>query len=62
MNESTDLKKTQYLLSQVAIHKREVDNLMSTVEELERENLLMMSELFECNVEDLKISRSVPSS
>ena len=42
----------------MAIHKREVDNLMSTVEELERENLLMMGELFECNVEDLKISRS----
>ena len=42
----------------MAIHKREVDALMSTVEELERENLLMMSELFECNIEDLKISRS----
>ncbi|KAK2179362.1 hypothetical protein NP493_494g01008 [Ridgeia piscesae] len=47
-----------WLKREVAIHKREVDNLMSTVEELERENLLMMGELFECNVEDLKISRN----
>ena len=49
------------ILFQVAIHKREVDSLMSTVEHLEKENLQMMGELFECNIEDLKISRSVCS-
>ena len=44
---------------QVEIHKREADELMETVEELERANLEVMSELFECTVEDLKISRQV---
>ena len=39
------------------IHKREADEMIETVEELERANLDVMSELFECTVEDLKISR-----
>ena len=39
------------------IHKREAEELMESVEEMERANLEVMSELFECTVEDLKISR-----
>ena len=42
---------------QVEIHKREVDELLHQVEEIEQENLGIMSELFECTVDDLKISR-----
>lgn len=42
---------------QVAIHQREVDELLRQVDQLEKENLAIMSELFECSVDDLKISR-----
>ena len=40
------------------MHNEEVDKLLKEVEQLEKENLEIMSELFECQVEDLKISRS----
>ncbi len=42
---------------QVEIHKKEADDLMEKVEALEKANLYVMSELFECTVDDLKISR-----
>ena len=40
------------------MHKKEVEDMMDVVEQLEKENLEIMSELFECQVDDLKISRS----
>ena len=48
-----------WLAKEVELHKEEVVELKTTVEELERINLEIMSELFECKVEDLKISRYV---
>jgi len=47
------------VLRQTEIHRKEVAELFRNVEQLEDENLKMLSELFECQVEDLHISRSV---
>jgi hypothetical protein len=47
------------ILLQVEIHKREAAELRLTVENLEKDNLEIMSELFECKIEDLKVSRFV---
>ena len=49
---------TSFLLCQVVMHNEEVGQLLREVEQLEKNNLEIMSELFECQVEDLKISRS----
>ena len=46
-----------WLKKEVDIHSGEVSEMMAIVEELEKENLTIMSELFECHVDDLKISR-----
>jgi len=40
------------------MHNDDVEQLLKEVEQLEKDNLEIMSELFECQVEDLKISRS----
>ena len=42
---------------QVEIHKQEAVDMVQMVEQLEKDNLNIMSELFECQVDDLKISR-----
>jgi len=47
-----------WLKREVAIHRVETDKCRGVVEQLEKENLELMSELFECSVEDLKISRN----
>lgn len=47
-----------WLKREVEIHKRESDELMAEVEVIERENLDVMETLFECTVDDLKISRN----
>ncbi|XP_064617817.1 coiled-coil domain-containing protein 83-like [Liolophura sinensis] len=48
-----------WLKREVEIHKRECDELYQSVSSLEQENLKIMSELFDCRVEDLKISRNL---
>jgi len=47
-----------WLKREVAIHRVETDKARAVVETLEKCNLELMSELFECSVEDLKISRT----
>lgn len=47
-----------WLKRETAIHRVETEKAHSVVEGLEMENLSLMSELFECSVEDLKVSRS----
>ena len=44
---------------QVSIHQRGHEELSEIVEELERRNLEIMSEMFDCRVEDLKFTRLV---
>ena len=48
-----------FIVMQVNIHRREVEDMLKEVEKVEHENLQAMSELFECHVDDLKISRCV---
>lgn len=43
------------------IHKTEAADLRQEVEDLERDNLVIMADLFECKIEDLKVSRYVKS-
>ncbi|XP_052807568.1 coiled-coil domain-containing protein 83-like isoform X3 [Mya arenaria] len=47
-----------WLKREVEIHRRETDDLRYEVEDMERGNLEIMAELFECKIEDLKISRN----
>lgn len=47
-----------WLKKEVQIHRKETAKIRERVEDLERTNLDMMSNLFECKVEDLKVSRN----
>jgi len=47
-----------WLTRETEIHRRETAELFKVVETLEEENLRILSELFECQVEDLHISRN----
>lgn len=47
-----------WLKKEVQIHRAETAKCQERVEDLEHGNLEMMSRLFDCNVEDLKISRN----
>lgn len=51
-----------YLASLVCVHQvkkyeEQCDLILVEVEKIERENLELMGGLFECNVEDLKVTR-----
>ncbi|XP_041351289.1 coiled-coil domain-containing protein 83-like [Gigantopelta aegis] len=46
-----------WLKREVLIHKHEVEELTEHVMNLEKSNLDIMSQLFECTIDDLKISR-----
>ncbi|KAL3881283.1 hypothetical protein ACJMK2_027738 [Sinanodonta woodiana] len=46
-----------WLRREVEIHRRDTEDLKKDVEEMERQNLEIMADLFECKIEDLKISR-----
>ncbi|XP_060063304.1 coiled-coil domain-containing protein 83-like [Ylistrum balloti] len=47
-----------WLRREVEIHKAESAELRKEVEDLEKANLLVMADLFECKIEDLKVSRN----
>jgi hypothetical protein len=47
-----------WLTRETETHRKETAELFKTVEKLEEENLKILSELFECQVEDLHISRN----
>ena len=42
---------------QVDIHRREVAGMLTEVESVEHSNVEVMAQLFECTVDDLKVSR-----
>lgn len=48
-----------YYISQVKRYEEQCDEIAEEVAEVERENLALMEELFESNVEDLKITKYV---
>ncbi|XP_021359396.1 coiled-coil domain-containing protein 83-like isoform X2 [Mizuhopecten yessoensis] len=47
-----------WLRREVEIHKAESADLKQEVEDLEKANLFVMADLFECKIEDLKVSRN----
>ena len=49
----------EWLTREVDLHRRDVDDMRKVVEDLEKGNLEIMAELFECKIEDLKVSRFV---
>ncbi|CAH1798140.1 unnamed protein product [Owenia fusiformis] len=48
----------EWIKQEVAIHHKDAKTMVGVVEEMEKENLEIMCDLFECNVDDLKISRN----
>ncbi|XP_070568528.1 coiled-coil domain-containing protein 83-like [Ptychodera flava] len=53
-----EVMDNDWLKKEAVIHREETVKLKEYVEQLEKENLEIMSELFECRVDDLKISRN----
>ncbi|KAK6187775.1 hypothetical protein SNE40_005727 [Patella caerulea] len=47
-----------WLKREVAIHSVEMEKIKTDVEKLEKRNLEIMSQLFDCTIDDLKISRN----
>ncbi|PIK52791.1 putative coiled-coil domain-containing protein [Apostichopus japonicus] len=54
---SKEVKDNDWLRRETDLHRQEVGHLKQTVETLEKENLEIMSGLFDCRIDDLKISR-----
>lgn len=46
-----------FLQKQIAIHRKEVEKLEKVIHELEEENLVLIDQLFNCRLVDLKIPR-----
>ncbi|XP_076466122.1 coiled-coil domain-containing protein 83-like [Babylonia areolata] len=57
-NDRQEVLDNDWLKKEVHIHRRETGKVRERVEDLERSNLVMMSKLFDCTVEDLKVSRN----
>ena len=51
--------QSAFIWFQVAVHREGHAHLSKVVEDLEQKNLEIMSEMFDCKVEDLKFTRSV---
>lgn len=47
-----------WLLREIEMHRRETMDLFKVAEKLEEENLRTLSELFQCQMEDLRVSRT----
>uniref|UniRef100_A0A9L0JPP7 Coiled-coil domain containing 83 n=1 Tax=Equus asinus TaxID=9793 RepID=A0A9L0JPP7_EQUAS len=58
-----EIWENDWLKKEIANHKKEVEELENTIYELEEENLVLIEQLFNCRLVDLKIPRSpVPHS
>ncbi|XP_053415709.1 coiled-coil domain-containing protein 83 [Nycticebus coucang] len=49
--------ENDWLKNEVAIHRKEVEELEHTIQQLEEENLVLIDQLFNCRLVDLKIPR-----
>ncbi|XP_044521953.1 coiled-coil domain-containing protein 83 [Gracilinanus agilis] len=54
---SREILENDWLKKEVELHKKEVAELEASVHHLEEENLLLLSQLFNCKLVDLKIPR-----
>ncbi|EHB18494.1 Coiled-coil domain-containing protein 83 [Heterocephalus glaber] len=52
-----EILENDWLKRETAIHRTEVDELENTIHELEEENLVLIDQLFNCRLVDLKIPR-----
>ncbi|KAM4845887.1 coiled-coil domain-containing protein 83 isoform 2-T5 [Thomomys bottae] len=52
-----EIWENDWLKKEIAIHKKEVEELENTVHILEEENLVLIDQLFNCKLTDLKIPR-----
>ncbi|XP_022094811.1 coiled-coil domain-containing protein 83-like [Acanthaster planci] len=53
-----EVKDNKWLKKEAELHRVEAERLVEEVEVLEKENLEIMSRLFDCRIQDLKISRN----
>ncbi|XP_003780896.1 coiled-coil domain-containing protein 83 [Otolemur garnettii] len=51
--------ENDWLKNEVAIHRKEVEELEHTIQQLEEENLVLIDQLFNCRLVDLKIPRQL---
>ncbi|XP_072466767.1 coiled-coil domain-containing protein 83 [Notamacropus eugenii] len=56
---SREILENDWLKKEVELHKKEVAELEVAIHHLEEENLLLICQLFDCKLADLKISRPV---
>ncbi|CAK7315130.1 Coiled-coil domain-containing protein 83 [Vulpes lagopus] len=54
-----EIWENDWLKREIANHRKEVEELESTIHELEEENLLLIDQLFNCRLVDLKIPRQL---
>ncbi|KAM6173921.1 coiled-coil domain-containing protein 83 [Erethizon dorsatum] len=52
-----EILENDWLKREIAIHRKEVEELENTIHELEAENLVLIDQLFNCRLVDLKIPR-----
>nr|BAK63559.1 coiled-coil domain-containing protein 83 [Pan troglodytes] len=52
-----EIWENDWLKKEVAIHRKEVEELKNAIHELEAENLVLIDQLFNCRLVDLKIPR-----
>ncbi|XP_077723465.1 coiled-coil domain-containing protein 83 isoform X4 [Canis aureus] len=54
-----EIWENDWLKREIANHRKEVEELESTIHELEEENLVLIDQLFNCRLVDLKIPRQL---
>ncbi|XP_012497242.1 PREDICTED: coiled-coil domain-containing protein 83 [Propithecus coquereli] len=54
-----EIWENDWLKKEIAIHRKEVEELESAIQELEEENLVLIDQLFNCRLVDLKIPRQL---
>ncbi|XP_060033383.1 coiled-coil domain-containing protein 83 isoform X2 [Erinaceus europaeus] len=54
-----EIWENDWLKKEIAVHRKEVEELEHSIHELEKENLVLIEQLFNCRLEDLKIPRQI---
>ncbi|XP_069325207.1 coiled-coil domain-containing protein 83 [Eulemur rufifrons] len=58
-NSYREICENDWLKKEIEIHRKEVEELESVIQELEEENLVLIDQLFKCRLVDLKIPRQL---
>ncbi|XP_049476117.1 coiled-coil domain-containing protein 83 isoform X1 [Panthera uncia] len=54
-----EIRENDWLKREIANHRREIEELENTIHKLEEENLVLIDQLFNCRLVDLKIPRQL---